>query len=66
MLQSSDRMLEEAAARRVAVPEDGFPGLRDALQMVILNLHLKALGCHAAHFAERTSACCRTVCTAAS
>ena len=47
-------------------PEDGFPGLRDALQMVILNLNLKALGCHAAHFAERTSACCRTVCTAAS
>ena len=35
--------------------------LRDSLQMVLLNLQVKDLGGHAAHIAERTSACCRTV-----
>ena len=46
--------------------KNGLPDLRNALQMIIVNLYLKGLGCHAAHLAERTSACCRTVCTAAS
>ena len=44
----------------------GIDNIIQVNQMVILNLHLKGLGCHAAHLAERTSACCRTVCTAAS
>ncbi|MCY4595568.1 MAG: single-stranded DNA-binding protein [Bryobacterales bacterium] len=46
--------------------ENWFPSLRYSHEMIILNLYLKRLGCHAAHLAESTSACCRTVCTAAS
>ena len=46
--------------------ENGLPGLSYALQMIILNLYLKRLGCYAAHLTESTSACCSTVCTAAS
>ena len=34
-------------------------------ELIILKLYLKLRGCHAAHRAESTSACCRTVCTAA-
>ena len=40
--------------------------LNNAFQVVFQNLYLEGLSCHAAHLAESTSACCGTVCTAAS
>lgn len=36
-------------------------GMRESLKMIVLNLQFKDLGGHAAHLAERISACCRTV-----
>ena len=45
--------------------QDWLRSLRYTREMIILHLNLKLLACHAAHLAESTSACCRTVCTAA-